>query len=179
MLDVDQHRSDLRVVHEVDAHADRRIELVDGTHEADALFGLRNAGVVGERGRAVVAGAGHDAVQADGHGGQLQRHGDRCGTGTLGPANVFVQPLLEVLQLVDSASDVFELPTGNDCGGAVRLVEQLGDVLEREAERAERDDALEAVDLDRSVAAVTARRSMGRFEQSDVVVVVQGANGDA
>src|SRR5215216_2005112 len=59
------------------------------------------------------------------------------------------------------------------------LAQRARDRLEREAERAQGEDAIQPADVAFAVEAVTGARPLGRDEQSDLVVVVQRADSHA
>jgi hypothetical protein len=61
----------------------------------------------------------------------------------------------------------------------VLVVECAGDRVEWEAERAQRDDPVEAVDVVLAVHAVPARRALGGRQQPDLVVVMERAHREA
>lgn len=60
-----------------------------------------------------------------------------------------------------------------------RIVEDRGDVGEREPEPAEQADPVQPRDVARRVQAVATRAAAGRREQADVLVVVQRSDGQA
>ena len=55
----------------------------------------------------------------------------------------------------------------------------VADLAEREAELAQREQPVQALHVGRRVQAVPAVRALGRHEQPEPVVVVQGADGHA
>ena len=60
-----------------------------------------------------------------------------------------------------------------------RSVERLRDLRERDADVAEQVDAVQTADVVLAVDAVAAREPLGRREQADLLVVAQGADGQA
>ena len=64
-------------------------------------------------------------------------------------------------------------------GVGVRVVDEVRDLVEGEAELAVEHDLLQPLQIVLAVAAVAGRRAVARRQQSDLVVVVQGPHRDA
>jgi hypothetical protein len=87
--------------------------------------------------------------------------------------------LRHLLQLLDPGGQQFVLAAQVRARVRSRIVEQGGDLVEREAELSVEQDLLQPVEVGVAVTPVAGVAALARDEQADVVVVVQRAHRDS
>ena len=88
------------------------------------------------------------------------------------------EPEAQLLERAELLLDAAEMPP-HGVADPVLGVEQRPDLLERQADAAEGEQAVQALHVGRRVQPVPAVRALGRHEQPDAVVVMQRADGHA